>query len=226
MHVKLQSTPWVKLSGTSSVIQIWQTKLVYMPASHEVSLFFIGCQSSPSLPVAVKPCNAISQLLHFNTAQVLQNSSHDVFLSPWAHLQGSGSSLIFTISRAMAPSCLLLTDTLLCPKYVIFKRIWAKYLRSDGIVELFHSPFPNCHLQLNQPCVSLFGLLFLVLSLTTNAVLILRLSLSFHCPVIYAHPQTWTPAHALSWTHACTDTPYINTQRPAAYQIGTAGINT
>lgn len=31
---------------------------------------------------AVKPCNAISQPLHFGTVRMLHNSSHDVFLSP------------------------------------------------------------------------------------------------------------------------------------------------
>lgn len=42
------------------------------------------------------------------------------FFSPWAHLQGSGSSLIFSISRATAPLCLL-TNTLYHLKYVILK---------------------------------------------------------------------------------------------------------
>lgn len=123
-----------ELSGTFLVIQICHTKPVYKPASHEASLFFIGCQSSPSLPVAVKPCNGISQLLHFNTVRALQNSSHDVILSPWAHLQGSGSSLIFT-QQSYGPF-VLLSDILLHPMLFLkdFEQsIWG------AIVELFHS---------------------------------------------------------------------------------------
>lgn len=50
---------------------------------------------------------------------------------------------------------MLLTDTLLRLKNGIFKRIWTKYLGSSGIVEPFHSPFFNCHLQINLPCVPL-----------------------------------------------------------------------
>ncbi len=66
---------------------------------------------------------------------------------------------------------------------LFLKRIWAEYLRSDGIVELLHSPFPNCHLHLNQPCVPHFGLLFLVLrSAHSASVSVFSLPCHIHTP--------------------------------------------
>lgn len=55
------------LKGRSSDAQFWHTKLVYKPASHEAFLFSAHSQSYLSFPVAKKPCNAISKLLHFRT---------------------------------------------------------------------------------------------------------------------------------------------------------------
>lgn len=110
-----------------------------------------------------------------------------VSLSCSSPSSNSSSSLIFTTSRTTGPSCLLLTTTLLLPKYVIFKRIWIKVLWGDG--KLFHSPFPDCHLQLNQPYRTLNALLAIF---------------SLPCHVLYSQPQTWTPAHKLSWSRACT----------------------
>lgn len=100
--------------------------------------------------------------------------------------------------------------------YLFLKNL-SKVSEGDGNVELFHSPFPNCHLHLNQLCFPPLGLLLLLLTLTTNALLTVPLPCNTHTP---------TDSNTLSQTHARTDAPYVNTQRPAACQIGTAGINT
>lgn len=63
-----------------------------------------------------------------------------------------------------------------------------------AFVDLFYSPFANCYLQLNQPCVPLFSL-FMVLSLTTNALLTPCLFLSFHCCVTYTPTDMNTRRH-------------------------------
>lgn len=88
--------------------------------NYSLRILVIGHQSPHFLSVAATPYNAIRQLLHLNTARLLQNSSHDA-LSWSSPSSSSGSSLIFTISTTMAPQCLLLTTTLLHPKYVFFK---------------------------------------------------------------------------------------------------------
>lgn len=138
-------------------------------------MFFIGCQSSPSLPVAVKPCNAIRQRLHFNTVRVLQNSSHDVFFFSLSSSARLWQQLNFLYQQSHGPS-VFANNTLYRFKYVILKEVLAKYPRSDGIVGLFHSLFANCHLQLNQPCVPLFGLLFLVQKTNNKCRLLAALS--------------------------------------------------
>lgn len=103
------------------------------------------------------------------------------------HYQQSHGPFVFVVNRYTALSWI-------CD----FKTIWAKYLTSDGIVELFHSPFPNCHLQLNQLCVPLLSLLFLILSLTTNALLTLCLFLSF---LSFAHTHIYEYQHIHSHQH-------------------------
>lgn len=55
------------LKGRSSDAQFRHTKLVYKSASHEAFLFSAHSQTYLSFPVAHKPCNAISKLLHFRT---------------------------------------------------------------------------------------------------------------------------------------------------------------
>lgn len=66
------------LKGSSSEAPFWLTKLVYKPASHEAFLFSTHSQSYLSSPVAKKPCNAISNLLHFST----ETASELHFYSP------------------------------------------------------------------------------------------------------------------------------------------------
>lgn len=83
---KSQSTPAPPVKRHT----LSHTKLVYKPASHEVSLFFIGC--SHSVPAAVRPCNAISQLLHFCTVRVLQYSSQGVFFLPERLFKAPGAA--------------------------------------------------------------------------------------------------------------------------------------
>lgn len=55
------------LKGRFSDAPFWLTKRVYKPASHEAFLFSTHSQSYLSFPVAKKPCNAISNLLHFSS---------------------------------------------------------------------------------------------------------------------------------------------------------------
>lgn len=114
MEIKLYT--WTGFSGAFWVLQMWQTKLVYQKASHEVRLIFMGCQSSLSVPDVVEPCNAISQLLHFNTECASKFFTWWFSLSLSSSSNSSGTGLIFTISTAVTFLRLLLNDTLLCPK--------------------------------------------------------------------------------------------------------------
>lgn len=69
------------LKGRSSDAQFWHTKLVYKPASHEAFLFSAHSQSYLLFPVAKKPCNAISKLLHFRTETASELHFFPVFIS-------------------------------------------------------------------------------------------------------------------------------------------------
>lgn len=156
-----------------------------------------------------KPCNAISQLLHVNTVRVPQNSSHNVlFFLPefisrlWHKLKSRCSQRYLYI-------------------IFIFEEVSVERWQHWAI------PLPISHppssAQSKRVVVS--GLLLLVWK-TNNKCSGCSVSVSAFFFFLHTHTYKHESTNCHERMHAHSGTPSINTQRPAAYQIGTAGINT
>lgn len=157
-----------------------------------------------------KPCNTISQLLHVDTVRVPQNSSHNVlfflpdFISRLWHKLKSHYSFMYL--------------------YVIF-------IFEEVSVERWQHwaiPLPISHppSSAQSKCVVVSGLLLLVWK-TNNKCSGCSVSVSASFFFFWtAHTHKHESINCHKRMHAHSGTPSINTQRPAAYQIGTAGINT